>query len=171
MSNQRTGNSIHVEIQPLLTILLYWLWRPRKLDHIFGKELVKNLSKAHAIGSCQWSRMSVSLKLLWGCMVFLKTSSTNYLLLMFKLIEKSPIENQWLVNMWTEGSTESVSLLRAKWGGGLSKMTPWGFPHQSWDVILLPCFSLPFFPWAIYSLFLPSVWGGHTISSFSLHFI
>lgn len=124
MSNQRTGNSIHVEIQPLLTILLYWLWRPRKLDHIFGKELMKNISKAHATRSCQWSRMSVSLKLLWGCVVFLKTSSANYLLLMFKLIEKSPIENQWLVNKWTEGTTESVSLLRAKWGGAFLQWLP-----------------------------------------------
>lgn len=85
--------------------------------------------------------MNVSLKLLWGRMVFLKKKfSRNYLLLISKSIEKSPIENQWLVNVWTEGNTESISLLRAKWGGTLLQWLPKPFPHQAWDMTILPCF-------------------------------
>lgn len=43
-------------------------------------------------------------------------------------------------------STESISLLRAEWGGGLIKWLPELFSHQSWDMIIPPCFGLPTLP-------------------------
>lgn len=58
---------------------------------------------------------------------FLKISSTNCSLLSLKSIEKSPTENQWLVNIWTEGKPRISQLAESWMGGAFIQWTPWAF--------------------------------------------